>query len=222
MKGSWEPGFVGIYEVREAARYLAVTTPKRDGPITSQTMLRWIRSGLALPAYRGVRGRELLIEFEDLVTMRMVARLRSAGFSLQHIRKVENWLRSKTKYPRPFAIKPVWFRESDIFSELEGYLLSISRCGQHPLDFIKESIVRVDMTFDRSLVARSWEPHSDVLLDPRVQCGEPCIGGTRVPTRAIWSMVVGGDSPAVVAMSYEIEESQVRNGLEWERRLAAV
>ena len=94
--------FKGIYVAPEAAIYLTATL-KRDVhidrptyPIHSRNLIRWIRVGLMSPDLRNVSGRELLIGFEDLISMRVIAILRSLGVSWKRIHKAEHWLREKT------------------------------------------------------------------------------------------------------------------------------
>ena len=72
------PSSQGIYDVPEAARYLRATSYARElYPVSSRKLIGWIRRGLASPELSDVAGTELLIEFEDLVSMRVIAALRA-------------------------------------------------------------------------------------------------------------------------------------------------
>ena len=225
--------FKGIYVAPEAALYLTATL-KQDVhidrpayPINSRNLIRWIRVGLMSPELRTVSGKELLISFEDLISMRVIAILRSLGVSWHRIHKAEKWLRDKTGYPRPFAIERVWTETVDVFAEYHQGFIAASRGGQlvftemfgqylqsvHDMIFIPHNGVNV---------ADSWTPHEDVMINPRIQFGEPCIKGTRMRTHTIWQMWNGGDSILYLIKAFSLEEIQVKNALEWENRLRAV
>ncbi len=72
--------FGGIYDVPEAARYLKASEQgKSVYPVSAVKLISWIRRGVGSPDLVAVPGRELLIEFEDLVSMRVIAALRASG-----------------------------------------------------------------------------------------------------------------------------------------------
>ena len=223
-------GFVGMYEVAEAARYLHVTAPQR--PPQYSAVHRWIRSGLPDPEAVIKPANELILTFEDLISLRMVVTLRIAGFSLQHIRRVHKELRRIMGYPHPFAIKDLWISETDIFVKMDGWL-SATRNGAYAMDFVKDWLRQIRRPIDNSLditfkklneyeIAAGWSPHSDVLLNPLIQFGTPCIEGTRIPTRSIWDMYRAGDKPEAIAMNYRVSHLQIESAIEWEREVASV
>lgn len=215
--------FEGIYDLSEATRYLRTTlrstTPLK---VTSPKLIYWVRRGLTLPELANIPGRELLITFEDLISMRIIAALRAAGVSFPKIYKAERWLRQITGYPRPFATELLWTEHSDVFTELRSQLIAASRVGQYAMDILREYLIPVHgLTFDDRRVASSWEPYEHILMHPQIQFGAPCITGTRIPTRTIWGMVKGGDSIDLVAQSYRLDEYEIQKALEWEESLAA-
>lgn len=224
------PDFAGIYEVAETARYLQATAfGKRPA---YQAVRRWTRSGLPYPTARSIPAKDLFLVFVDLVSLRMIVCLRQAGFSLQHIRKVHQWLQEAMKCDRPFAVRELWISESEVFINMERQWLSATRQGQYAMDFVKQWLSSLgppdrplDMTFTASdgfSVASSWKPRPYILLDPLIQFGTPCIEGTRIPTRAVWSMVRGGDSPKAIARDYGVALDKIEAAIEWEQRLASL
>ena len=235
-------GLSGIYELTEASAYLYITAPKR--PPAYSTVRYWVRTGVILPEYSALFPMEqslgvkesrkpVLLGFEDLVSLRMIVALRLAGFSLQHVRKVHLWLQEVTSYPRPFAVKDLWFSGSDIFVEMAQRILSASRHGQYAMEFVSEwlkSLRRpmaegVDLEFARSdgvEVAVAWFPQDWVELNPAVQFGAPCIADTRIPTQSVWSMYKGGDSKEAIARDYGLSAAKVKSAIEWEQQLAEV
>lgn len=222
--------FKGIYLAPEAALYLNATL-KRDVPrievirsINSRNLIHWIRVGLTSPELTTVPGKELLIGFEDLISMRVIAILRALGVSWNKIHKAEYWLREQTGYIRPFAIERVWTETSEVFANFYEGFVAASRGGQLTFNgMLDQYLTSVqDMMFvqhDGVKVAASWSPHEDIVISPRVQFGEPCIKGTRIRTRVINELIVGGDTIPYVMNSFELTEQQITHVMEWENRL---
>lgn len=215
--------FSGIYGIPEAATYLSNTPPLTNGHRVNPAKLRyWIRTSVPHVAPSIFPTRQRLITFLDLVSMRMIVVLRSRRIKLREIRKAEDFLQKEFGFDFPFASKPLWTYGSHIYIEFEEHLLSVSKYGQDTMDFVKKWLakVEVDMTFDERDLASSWLLRSGVRIDPKIQIGEPCIDGTRVPTSAVLNTVKAGDSLEVVAKSFGLNLAQVQNALQWEQRIA--
>jgi uncharacterized protein (DUF433 family) len=230
MITSESPEFKGIYVASEAAIYLNATL-KRDVPtlqeiqsLRSRRLIRWIRIGLASPELSVIPGKELLIGFEDLISMRVIAILRALHVSWPKIHRAEQWLRERTGYARPFAVERVWTETTDVFAEFHEEFVAASRSGQLAFTVMLEQyLTSVHDTlfapYDGINVADSWMPHEDILINPRVQFGEPCIKGTRIRARVLNELLNGGDTIPYVMRSFDLTEQQITHALEWERRL---
>lgn len=230
--------YKGIYVAKEAASYLKATLPydinlarnqhadikQPVKSISSRNLINWIRAGLMSPDLINIRGNELLISFEDLVSMRIISILKALGVSWVKIHRAEEWLREKTGYPRPFAIERVWTETEDVFSEFHDTFIVASRHGQLAFTTLLEQYLKPieDMSFKQYhdvYVADTWKPHRDILIDPRIQFGEPCIKGTRVRTRVLSDLVKGGDSPSYLMQTFDLSINQINHALEWEQKL---
>ena len=225
--------FTGIYVAPEAAAYLTATLSqdihidRPVNPIHARNLIRWIRVGLMSPDIRNVRGQELTIGFEDLISMRVIAILRALGVSWHRIHKAEKWLRNETGHQRPFAIERVWTETVDVFAEFHNGFIAASRGGQLVFNEMVGMYLQSvhDMIFvphNGVNVADSWLPHTDVIMNPRIQFGEPCIKGTRMRTRILWQMHNGGDSVSYLTRTFNLTEPQITHALEWEHRLRTV
>lgn len=230
--------FKGIYVAPEAAIYLAATL-KTDiaraiakninvshprYPVNSRNLIHWIRVGLTSPDLKTRMGRDLLIGFEDLISMRVISILRSLGVSWDKIHKAERWLRDQTGYPQPFAVERVWTETENVFAEFHDSFVAASRHGQLAFPTMLGQYLQPvrDMSFrpyNSVSVAESWSPHDDVLIDPQIQFGEPCIKGTRMRTRVVWEYLRGGDTESHLMRAFGLSELQIDHALEWERRL---
>ncbi len=214
--------FEGIYDVSEAARYLkAGMYGPIVYPVSSAKLIRWIRQGLASHDLVEISGAELLIAFEDLVSMRVVAALRTAGIGWPAIRRGEQWLREETGAQRPFATEVLWAGQGQVFTEWTEQLLSASHYGQAAFEMLRQYLIPIHgLAFsDSSRVATSWEPMGGVVLEPQVQFGAPCLKGTRIPTRTIAGMIEAGDSVRWVAETYGLSRDGVKAACDWESRL---
>lgn len=216
------PSFAGIYGIPEVARYLAVSPPLTNGHKVPTARLRyWIRTSVPhiLPTEYPTRQR--FITFPDLVSMRMVAMLRSEGVKLHEIRTTEKYLRKEFDLQWPFATRSLWTYGHHVFICFEEKLLTVSKFGQQAMGFVKGWLkeIKPDMTFDKNDLASTWFPYDGICLNPKIQFGEPCIEGTRVTTRTIWSNFKAGDSLDAISTLYELDISQMKNAVEWERRL---
>lgn len=216
--------FAGIYDLPETARYLkAATNGDVAYPITSAKLIRWIRRGIASPDLVDIHGTELLIDFEDLISIRVIAALRATGVSWYEIDRTERWLRTRIGCSRPFASEYLWAGQGDVFIDWTQRLVSASRHGQLALELLKVYLIPIHglMFSEETHVATSWEPVDGVILEPQVQFGTPCIKGTRIPTRTIAGMIEAGDSVDWVVDAYDVTIDEVNAACEWESRLSA-
>lgn len=230
--------FKGIYVAPEAASYLTATLRYDINraianninvvhpvyPINSRNLIRWVRVGLTSPELRSTKGTELLIGFEDLISMRVISILRSLGVSWNSIHRAEKWLRDQTGYPRPFAVERVWTETENVFAEFHDTFVAATRHGQLAFPIMLGQYLRPveDMSFQRHNgvnVANSWNPHKDVLIDPEIQFGEPCIKGTRMRTRIVWEYLQSGDTQQHLMRAFDLSEIQLNHAVEWEQRL---
>ncbi len=219
------PDFEGIYDVPEAARYLrASANGELVYPTSSPTLIRWIRRGIASPDLVTLPGTELLIAFEDLISMRVVAALRAARVGWLEIDRTERWLRESTEAQRPFATEYLWTGQGQIFVGWTERLVSASRGGQLALEMLRDYLIPIHgLQFsDVTHVATSWEPVAGIVLRPEVQFGTPCLKGTRIPARTIAGMVEAGDSADWIAQTYRISQEEVKAACDWESLLSGI
>lgn len=214
--------YVGIYDVPRAAGYLRAGMPRHEHlRVSSPKLIRWIRAGLASPELSKLPGRDLLITFEDLVSMRVIAALRAAGVTFPKIYDSERWLREHTGHPRPFATEQLWTERTEVFAEFASALIATSRFGQLAMELLRSQLIPIHgLHFDEGHVANRWRPAPFIELDPQIQAGASCIAGTRVPTYAIWDMERGGDSVGHIARSYRVQVDEVEAAIRWEADLA--
>ena len=210
-----------LYSVPESARYLKAVDSPAHG-VQARTLVRWIHRGVTSPRLVGLPRRGMLIEFADLISMRMVTAMRSAKVKWSEIDATAAWLRKRVESDYPLATEHIWTGQGDLFIQWRGQLISGSRHGQAALGLIQEYLFPVaNLVFSQQTYhAESWEPVSGVTIKPEVQLGVPCIKGTRIPTRSVVDAIEAGDSPDWVGQAYGITAAAVQAACDWESRLA--
>lgn len=224
----------GVYSVPDAAQYLRATTPPSGKPVrlwrrnrdafiapSARHLYRWIRSGLR-PEFEHLPRRDLLIRFDDLIRLRMIALLRSRGLSTRAIAESESEARRLTGKADPLVTEPLWAFSSDVFLRITDQLVAASRRGQLGMEFLIDFLQPANhgLSFGSDSRATSWSPADRVLIDPAIQFGAPCIEGTRIQTEVVWEMHRAGDSCEFLATMYGVTLERIRAAVAWEETLA--
>ena len=210
----------GIYVIAEAALYIkAAPHAETLYPITQRTLRGWVRQRCVSDGQD-----EFPVVFDDLIAMRLIAALRSAGVSQRGISECELLMQEETGLEHPMAAETLWGGDGPGFAELGRCLMDAGSRGQAALSLVRRHLIPAqDLVFDESSgQAISWEPQPGIALNPLIQFGAPCIKGTRIPTAALAGMVAAGDSVGSTAHAYRISTYDVEAACDWERRVQSV
>jgi len=219
------PSFWGTYSIPSAVLYvLATTTNGSKLSLTTKHLYHWTRDGLAGGYLTGIRNKNIFINFKDLISLRAIAVMRASGMNHREIIIAEEVLRKRYGHEYPFATMEFWtVPPTDILIKEGGILLSASRYLQVAMDFFAEYIVpHHNLTFDIFNLSAAWRPYNNVLLDPQIQYGEPCIEGTRVPTQVLYSFYKAGDSIDKLSYFYGIQPTRIKDAIAWENHIQEV
>ena len=101
-------------------------------------------------------------------------------------------------------------------------LVALTKHGQLGLELLRPFLTPAchGLTFDAHGVVERWSPHENVVMDPAIQFGAPCLKNTRIATEALWAFAEAGDSPEAIARMYNLEIELVRHAIVWEQRLS--
>ena len=184
-RGDLESGF---YALKDLRAFVAFDGNSTDAARTSQ----WLRAVLN-PV--GRRPHHPDYSFGDLISLFVVRELLRKGVAPHTIHDAETWLRKKWKTERPFVSGDIQTDGRGIFVDddlIAGQIESADRHGQQVLrELVRERLTRVRY---HEGVAAYWIPVDGVLVDPRVQFGEPVLAGTRLTT----SLISDADRKSVV------------------------
>ena len=221
------PPFAGVYSAREAALYIRATLTRSPSfpSINTQHISWWAREGLAADDFGPRSGGPGFINFLELVSYRMVATMRAYGISSRDIQIAHALLRERWEWRYPFAMEPIWIGAPDIFVHIGDTPVAVTRFWQASLEFMRDFLIPVEsgfhgLRFDVDDEATTWTPYEGVVLNPRLQFGEPCIEGTRVPTETIWAFYQSGDSVDMLAEMYSLPSPKIEAAIAWEETIA--
>lgn len=220
-----KPTYLGTYSIPSAALYVLVTTANGSKlKLSTRHLYHWVKDGLASGYLVGIRNRKLFINFRDLISLRAIAVMRANGMSHKQIMTAERVLRKWYGHDYPFATMEFWMLPpKDILIKEGGVLLSASRHLQSAMEFFEEYMSPShNLTFDIFNLSATWRPYNNVLLDPQIQYGEPCIEGTRVPTQVLWSFHDAGDSVESLSYFYGIQKSRIEDAIAWENQIQRI
>jgi len=219
------PAFLGTYSISSAVLYiLATTTNGSNLHLSTRHLHHWTREGLAGGYLTGIRNKRLYINFRDLISLRAIAAMRANGMSHREIMIAERVLKERYGHDYPFATMEFWtLPPKDILIKEGGTLLSASRHLQAAMGFFEEYMRPYhNLTFDIFSISATWRPYNNVLLDPQIQYGEPCIEGTRVPTQVLYSFHLAGDSIDTLSYFYGIQPGRIKDAIAWENHIQEV
>jgi len=221
----------GVYALSDLRAYLAFEAAEDDadradpalawttqrGPRPSEVVLPWLTQILNPTRHRA---RNADYSFSDLVSLFVVRELLRKGVRPSRIREAEDFLRRDLKIDRPFVFEDiktdgvdVFFRDNVIPTQIEAASLS----GQQVFrEAIKDRLTSVRYTDG---TAAYWVPMPGVIVDPRVQFGEPVVEGTRVPTEAVAS-VARNLGTERAALRFGLGTELVETAISFEQQLA--
>jgi len=206
----------GLYSLASLRAYVAFSGEPKDGGY----VLDWLTE--VLNPVRHTRWRPDY-SFGDLISLFVVRELKRKGVQRRHIREAEAYLRKKWKTDRPFVSEDIKTDGCGVFVDDElvagGQIESAERHGQQVMrEAIKERLTHV--RYDEGS-ASAWTPAKHVVVDPRIQFGEPVIEGTRIPTETIQEMTSYANVDEI-AGQFEITKQQAKAALTFEQRLSAL
>jgi hypothetical protein len=169
----------GVYSLQQLRSFLGVSGTRKD----AERALPWLTEILNPVQHRP---RAADYSFSDLISLFVVRELLKRGVRPGAIREAELHLRDQLGTDRPFVSEEiqtdghhVYFDEQPVSGRIEAADLR----GQQVIYLlVKDRLTRVHY---RDGTAAYWTPTRNVLVDPRVQFGEPVVTGTRVTTEVL-------------------------------------
>lgn len=207
----------GLYGLADLRAFVALDGSAKDG----RHVHEWLRTALNPVGHHRWRPD---YSFGDLISLFVVRELVRKGVRTHDIQEAEGYLREKWNTDRPFPSAEIKTDGRGVFVDDEliagGQVEAAELRGQQVMrEAVRERLTSV--RFDDGTAAY-WEPTTHVLVDPRIQFGEPVVKGTRVPTEAVMDMTDYA-TLSEIAADLAIPSAKVRAALNFQkRRLAAL
>jgi uncharacterized protein (DUF433 family) len=198
----------GIYDPSEAARLVRVHP---------DVLARWTTGNhpLVEPAF----GR--FFDFEDLVSLLIVAQLWRRQVSTADIRRGIEALTQELGVSRPLAHIDAPSRLATVgraFFAHVGEWADAGKGFQLAFQPMIEPVLR-PLEYATNGLANLWRPLQFVTASPAVQAGTPCIEMTRVPTSTVDGLVKVGEEIEDIAFDFDLEIEQIEAALRFEAAL---
>lgn len=173
----------------------------------SQRRIRyWDRTGVLVPSLADDNRRSpfsRIYSFRDLVGLRTLAELRDrCGFSLQKLRTVGEWL--TRHYGAPWSSLRFYVDGDRIVfrDPVSGQVVSTDPPGQAAIPFSLDHIARETEAEAAKLSQRTPDEIGRITRHRYVLGNAPVLGGTRIPTAAVWDFHRAGYDAAAIVREY--------------------
>ena len=211
----------GVYSLAEVARLIGRQ---------NDTVKRWITGEQPLYAVDN----NIVFDFYDLMSLWVVSRLRRERVPYIAITTGRDYLSDELETQHPFVHhKGIATLGRSIFGRVENWWVDAGKNGQsvfqtvieqrlRPVDTVSEELRHACeqefklMEFGDDQMAEAWIPYPGIRVDPKVQSGQPCLEGTRVPALMIADLVKssGGERwYELIAEDYQLENGQVEKAV---------
>jgi len=207
-----------LYSVAEAARLLGISPAKAA---------RWLdgyqRGGIIYPpVVREEPSGSEVVTWGEFVELGYLTEYRDKKVPLQQLRPVINRLRERYRTPYPLAThkpfvgpgrKLVMQVEREAGIDRRLYMV-VDSDQLIPSAAAEAFLEKVEFEAD---VASLWRPggrRSQVVIDPEMSFGIPTIRGIR--TEVITELYHAGEPPALIARTWELDESDIHDAIRFE------
>jgi len=225
--GGKNPRELPLYTIADAGRVV------RINPATLRT---WAlgrsyptRSGQKSwsPLIRAADHKRGLLSFVNLVEVHVLSTLRGKQVRVERIRSATKFIRDEVGTAHPLADVDVHTDCVDIYVEYLGRLINISSAQATLRPLVERYLERVERD-EKGLASRLFPITRDdgsnarsVVIDPGRRFGRPILESTNLETAIVADRFFAGDSTAVLASDFGIEEAKVEEAIRFESQLRA-
>lgn len=223
LYGGRDPAEVPAYLITEAAHYLRL-------PVS--TVRAWTLGQEGFRAVISIADRKAkLLSFRNLVELHLLSAIRRQHHvKMSAVRRAVKFLREQFNIDHPLAYQRMLTDGTGLFVERYDELVNVSASGQMEMKAILEAYLERIEWDPQGIPIRLFPftttnleaEQRQIVIDPRIQFGRPCIQGTGVPTAIIAERFAAGDSIEDLADDYGTTPDKVQAAIrcEFDRRAA--
>ena len=218
------------YGINEAAHYLGIPNATLRSwvlgrPYPTGAGERFFRPIIELPDKE-----ERLLSFQNLVEAHVLDAIRRVhGVTFGRVRKAVEYLKTKLASKHPLAEQKFATDGVDLFVEVFGQLVNVSREGQLAIrDLIQAYLQRIERDPIGAPVrlypfTRERKPDEPkiIVIDPSISFGRPVLVGTGIATTIIAQRYKAGESVEELAEDYGRSRSEIEEAIRSELWLEA-
>lgn len=159
------------------------------------------------------------LDFSNLIEFYVVDKMVAAGVRPSMVFTANEYITATLSIKKPFIRRDILDAIStdgkELYLDWEGELLSLNATGQFNLSIIKEFLSRIE--FSDGVAERYWPngKESSIVIDPKIQFGQPTVAGTRIQSEQVFLMHKAGESSAKIAFLYGIKEKAIKDAIEY-------
>ena len=221
---------MAAYGINEAAHYLGIPKATLRSwvmgcPYPTGTGKRFFKPIIELPDKE-----QRLLSFVNLVEIHVLDAIRRThGVTFGRVRKAVEYLKNQLGSRHPLAEQRFVTDGVDLFVEMFGQLVNISREGQLAIKALIEAHLRRIERDPFGLPIRLYpftrerkpdEPKI-IVIDPNISFGRPVLVGTGIATTIIAQRYKAGESIEELAGDYGRSKSEIEEAIRCELWLAA-
>lgn len=155
------------------------------------------------------------VNFYSLIEFYIYFQCRENGMSAQKFKKFHKVLSTNLETKYPFAHYNIRTDYKNIWAEVEDNLVRAD--GKTQFDFLPllDKFLH-NVSYGANNMADRYFPLGKdvkVVVDPMNQFGQPCVYGTAIKTKSIYSLHLGGETHKRISNLYDIPEDKVRDAI---------
>lgn len=225
LYGGHHPADAPAYPPGLAAQWLRLPTSTVRAWVLGQTYRCEGKPRRFEPVIRTADPEARLLSFRNLVEVHVLAAMRrNHQITLQNIRRAVDYMREQLRMEHPLASQSMLTDGRDILVDFFGEVLNVSRPGQIEMRRILEAYIKRIEHEPEDVPARLYpfttndiaELTKLVVIDPRLQFGQPCLAKAGIPTSVIAQRYKSGESIDDIAADYEQERLSIEEALRYE------
>jgi uncharacterized protein (DUF433 family) len=167
------------------------------------------------------------LSFVNLVELHVLSTLRGKQVRVDRIRSATKFIREEVGTDHPLADVDVHTDCVDIYVEYLGRLTNVSSAQTTLRPLVERYLERIERDED-GLASRLFPITRDdgsnarsIVIDPSRRFGRPILASTNLETAIVADRFFAGDSTAVLAGDFGIDESKVEEAIRFESQLRA-
>jgi uncharacterized protein (DUF433 family) len=179
------------------------------------------------PLIRAADPKKGMLSFANLVELHVLSTLRGKQVRVDRIRNATHFIREKMKTDHPLADVDTQTDCVNVYVEYMDRLINASSSQTEPRPLIERYLQRIERD-ENGLAARLYPITRDdasnarlVLIDPSYRFGRPVLASTNLETAIVADRFFAGDSTAVLAAAFGIDEATIEEAIRFESQLRA-